>query len=930
MRFLRTSYKYRSDHYQISRKAYYRLVSLAFMLALVLTPLGAGADSLALSKPTGSSVSSIAPKVTGADFTLKGSQYKSSADTTDKTLGDNLTLPPGRKEATFTSGVTQAPLDFTDVGARWRAETPEKTSVLVEIRTSRDSQTWTDWQGANEEEFIMPQETLTETFASPIAVPQSDRTHRFVQSRITLRTDNVNRTPVFRELTYTFIDAGVTTNAPRPQAMVQGTPSDVPKPVVVSRADWGAPEGEVSPRWTPKYRRVTNIIIHHTATPNNDTDWAARVRAIWYYHANTRGWGDIGYNYIIDPNGVIYEGRAGGDDVEAGHAYPFNTGSMGVSLLGTYTTVAPSNAAQSSLVNLVAWKVNQRGIDPQGVATLTGYTNCGGVITYTRPTIGGHRDYAGTACGKAFNTSTCPGDVLYSMLPRIRASILSEQPPLRAVFAQHDTPGSLAPGATANVKLSIRNSGSLVWPSSGRGAVTVGYGWYTPDLKPVKGGWQDIRTALPRDVPFADTITVTAKLNAPNLNGRYALMWDMYLDGTGWFSEQGSSQKLRVDVVLGTSKADQLPPTSSVLPLPIYSNNPEIAVRWAGQDEPKGSGVASYDVQSRVAPGGQWTNWQSATSQTQATFQGQDGFTYEFRSRARDASGNVEAWPNQADAYTTVDTRPPPLIVNSPQEGAHVPPGPLVVTGSTEPGAFITVNDTRATEASGVFTATVQAEGRDYIIHVTAADAAGNISRLEVVVQAASRYNDVPVTDPDLGAIEALTDLGIVGGYPDGSFRPNAPISRAQFAKFLGAVMKWGLIKPQESRFGDVPPDSPLFAFVETAAARGYMKGYTDGTFRPNAPISRADATRTWVAAAGWKPATSRSSYFLDVPQGFAAAGYIETARLRGLIAPDDDGNFRPYDAITRVELSRLAYRYVQITPGTQQETPPPSETGPE
>lgn len=928
MRFMRNSLSHPLTRPVFRRKAFSNLVTTVCLFLLALVPLGAQASPLAARNPTGDGVQSAMPQVRGADYTLKGSQYKSSSDAKDTSISGDLTLPAGQKDATFTSGLTQAPMDFTDVAPHWWAETPESTGVQVEMRTSRDNQAWTDWQRIDEEDIIMPQDAMTQTYASTISVPQSDRTHRFVQSRITLHTGNSNRTPVFHEMTYTFIDAGVTPKVPKAQAMIQGTPSDVPKPPLVSRNDWGAPEGESSPRWTPKYRRVTHIIIHHTATPNNDTDWAARVRAVWYYHANTRGWGDIGYNYVVDPNGVIYEGRSGGDDVEAGHAYPFNTGSMGVGMLGNFMTVAPTNAAQSALSDLIAWKVNQRGIDPMGSASLTGYTNCGGVITYTRPTIGGHRDYAGTACGKGFNTSTCPGDVLHAMLPQIRAGIISQQPPLRAVFTKHDTPGNLTPGSTANVKLTIRNAGSLSWPATGHGAVVAGYGWYTADLRPVKGGWQDIRTALPRDVPFADTITVTAKLSVPNLTGRYVLMWDMYQDGTGWFSEQGSSQKLRVDVVLGTSQGDKLPPTSAVLPLPIYSNNPEITVRWAGEDEPKGSGIASYDIQSRIAPGGQWTNWQSATSQTQATFQGQDGYTYEFRSRARDAAGNVEAWPDQADAYTTVDTRPPPLIIDSPEDGAHVTPGPLLVTGHTEPGAFITVNDTRAIEAAGVFTATVQAEGRDFVVHVTAADQAGNMSRQEVAVQAASRYNDVLVTDPDLQAIETLSDRGIIAGYQDGSFKPDAPLSRAQFAKFLGLVMKWGLIKPPESRFSDVPSNSPLFPFVETAAARGLIKGYTDGTFKPNAPVSRADATRTWIMAAGWKLTASRSGIFLDLPSGFAATPYIETAHTYGLVVPDDEGNFRPSNPITRAELSQLVYRYLQAV---QQQTPPPTlDGGPE
>lgn len=930
----RSYHLHRSQH---SRHPLFRssgLVSLVFLVLLALFAVGSGAPASA------SNEASVAPLVRGADYTLKGSAYTSSftiqsadkttQDAKGKGLGSNLKLPPNTHRATFTSGVTEAPFGFTDVAPHWWADVPEQTYVLVEMRTSRDGRAWGEWQPADLEDIIMPMDSITQTYASTISVPQTERTHRYVQSRVTLSTNNLNRTPIFHEITYSFIDAGVTPNPPQAKAVaqIQSAPGDVPKPRVVPRTDWGAPDGESSPRWKPKFRRVTHIIIHHTATTNNDTDWAARVRAIWYYHANTRGWGDIGYNYLVDPNGVIYEGRYGGDDVEGGHSYPFNTGSMGIGMIGNYMTVAPSAVAQSALIDLISWKATQRGIDPHGSGPISGYTNCGGVVTYTRPNIAGHRDYKGNACDRDFNSSTCPGDRLWDLLPQIRDSIVAEQPPLRATFTQHDTPGNLAPGANINVKLTVRNSGSLTWPAQGQGAVSVGYRWLTADGQPVKGA-PEARTPLTRNVPFADTLVITAKLGVPALNGQYVLIWDMYRDGQGWFGDSGTSTPLRVDVVLGRSPGDKLAPESSVLPIPIYSNNPEFLVRWAGQDEAGGSGLASFDIQQRIAPNGNWTDWQSATSQTQAVFEGQDGYTYEFRSRSRDAAGNVEPWPDKAQAYTTVDIRPPPLSIESPVHGAHVQPGPLRVVGRTEPGAFVTVNDVRAQEAGGVYTATVQAEGRDFIIHVSASDAAGNVSRQEVVVQAASRFNDVPLTAPESEAIEQLSDRGIISGYSDGSFKPDAEVTRAQFAKFLGVVMRWSLIKPQEGRFSDVPTDSALFSYVETSVARGAMRGYTDGTFKPNEGVLRADAVQTWVRAAAWKPEYESSGIFLDVPAGYPGAIYIETAFAHAIIAPDDEGNFRPTDAITRAELSQMVYNYLLQTKQLENEYPS-VEGGPE
>src|SRR5688500_8745035 len=745
-------------------------LSMMLIAATILAGDSGGTALGAPRPPANAMATAVGPVVTGADFTLSALHFQGEgSDTKESSFPGDLTLPADKREAVFTSNPTRAPLDFTDLAPRWSAHTPEHTSLLVELRTGADGRSWDPWQPADLEDIIMAEDPITQTYASMISVGQDPgpRTHRYVQSRVTLRSDNAGVSPIFRELTYTFIDAGVTPNPPRPTVMMQGTPSDIPKPMMVSRKDWGSPQGASSPKWTPKYKRVTHIIIHHTATPNADKDFAARVRAVWYFHSKTRGWGDIGYNYVIDPNGVIYEGRAGGDDAEAGHAYPFNAGSMGVGMLGNFMTVAPSAAAQAALIDLLSWKSSQRGIDPQGTGSLSGYTNCGGVITYVRPTIAGHRDYKGSACGRAFNTSTCPGDRLHTMLPQIRAAVVSEQPPLRATFTGHDTPGNIDPGATLDVHVSVRNTGSQQWTAQGEGAVTLGYRWQTPDGKIVNGGWKEIRSTLPQNVSSPETITVTAKLNAPTASGHYALVWDMVSEGHGWFSDLGFLP-LRVDVVVGRRVGDRLAPKSTILPVAIYSNDTERLIRWAGEDEAKGSGVASYDVQFRTIPNGQWTDWKTGAAETQATLDGQDGYAYEFRSRARDAAGNVEPWPDKADAYTTVDVRPPPLVIDAPTDGAHVAPGTLTVTGKTEPGTFVAVNDRRADETNGVFTSTLQAGGREFLIHVSSSDAAGKVSRLEVVVQAAPKYNDVKLSDPAFVAIETLSDRGIVSGYTDG------------------------------------------------------------------------------------------------------------------------------------------------------------------
>ena len=92
------------------------------------------------------------------------------------------------------------------------------------------------------------------------------------------------------------------------------------------------------------------MVVHHSAGANEARDWAAVMRSIWVLHVAGNGWNDIGYNFLIDPNGVIYEGRAGGDGVIGAHFSGVNTGTMGVSMVGTFSSQAPTGARTEAVL----------------------------------------------------------------------------------------------------------------------------------------------------------------------------------------------------------------------------------------------------------------------------------------------------------------------------------------------------------------------------------------------------------------------------------------------------------------------------------------------------------------------------------------------------------------------------------------------------
>jgi N-acetylmuramoyl-L-alanine amidase len=220
--------------------------------------------------------------------------------------------------------------------------------------------------------------------------------------------------------------------APRP--VVGGGPVAVAalnEPAIITRAGWGADESlrfdaAGHERWPPSYAPLQKLVVHHTAGRNGDPNPAATIRSIYYFHAITRGWGDIGYNFLIDEAGRIYEGRharnyAAGEPVTSedlagrpargAHALGYNEGTVGIALLGTFDTQLPTTAARAALERLLAWEAERHGINPKGSSQ---YTNpIQGTSKYL-PNIFGHRDV---------NATDCPGDAFYATLPTLRTNV---------------------------------------------------------------------------------------------------------------------------------------------------------------------------------------------------------------------------------------------------------------------------------------------------------------------------------------------------------------------------------------------------------------------------------------------------------------------------------------------------------------------------
>jgi hypothetical protein len=354
------------------------------------------------------------------------------------------------------------------------------------------------------------------------------------------------------------------------------------EPAIVTRAQWGADES--LRRGTPSYATVKMAFVHHTDTGNDYTaaDAPAIVRAIYAYHTQTLGWSDIGYDFLIDRYGTIYEGRYGGvaRGVVGAQVLGFNTGSTGISMIGTYSAEAPPEAAMTSLENLLAWKLSLGGLDPQGTATMKcGYTEkfkAGAAVKL--PVIAGHRDA---------NNTECPGDALYALLPVVRSAVATlMNPPPWTVTLSLSTASIPAYGT-------VTYAGAVTGVSDAPGAGVV-----TLQRRPASGGaWIDWRTAA---LSAAGTYIVSVKMTSPN-------DWQFRAKmpaASGMLAGYSPVQALTVTkapwrVSLGVSKT-----TAAAGKLVKYSGSVRTAAGRAGR------GIVT--IQRRPSSSGGWRAWRTA------------------------------------------------------------------------------------------------------------------------------------------------------------------------------------------------------------------------------------------------------------------------------------------------------------------------------
>ncbi|MGW0979771.1 peptidoglycan recognition protein family protein [Streptomyces xiamenensis] len=222
-----------------------------------------------------------------------------------------------------------------------------------------------------------------------------------------------------------------TARGPRHEIPVPTDPTRVRGVEYLSRAAWGADESlrflpDGSENTPTAFYAFQTLTVHHTVTPNDDPDPAATVRGIYEFHAITNDWGDIGYHFLIDEEGRIYEGRYSGegglpahnedgDLVTAFHVGGFNSGNLGIALLGDLTERPPTDAARASLTRLVRTAFRLHGRDPLAD------------VTYVNPVNGVEKDVAEISGHRDWLETDCPGEVMYAELAELREAVASQR-----------------------------------------------------------------------------------------------------------------------------------------------------------------------------------------------------------------------------------------------------------------------------------------------------------------------------------------------------------------------------------------------------------------------------------------------------------------------------------------------------------------------
>ncbi len=384
----------------------------------------------------------------------------------------------GAPVGTVAATTDQITTDRFEVAAVSWLPDPDDVVTGIAVRV-RDGGTWTDWFELGVVDDGDPAHRVA---SEPVIAGQGDAVQAVVETT-TGRTPEDLRIDLVRAGS---APAGASKATTATGGALPAANGNELRPAIVTRAEWGANESKV--RDASRSTSLKAMYVHHTAGGNTYTAEQAPgvVRAILAYHLSL-GWPDIGYQFLVDQFGTIYEGRRGSLDelVVGAQAGGYNTDTIGVSGLGNFhkTGVTPTAEMERAIVQVLTWQANKWGLDTTGTVRLRtgGSTGSGtkwkvGELTDALPVIRGHQDT---------NWTACPGDDLYSRLGAIRAAVAAGGAPRVVPLLPAQAPVRLP----ATVTLKWRAvTGAVKYQVVAR---TAAHG---KALRPKNDGWKAVQT----------------------------------------------------------------------------------------------------------------------------------------------------------------------------------------------------------------------------------------------------------------------------------------------------------------------------------------------------------------------------------------------------------------------------------------------------
>ena len=496
-------------------------------------------------------------------------------------LSKKIEVPIKNAEEFFTLAAVWEALNYTDDG------------IIIQYKTSIDGSSWGNWgefkidehSGAKDDENnLVENKYISELFFL-------DKTIKFIQYQVIFKK---NCKTIIKSIRFDFFSPG-NDQAGLNKSGIQNPPAPsslacpCPQPAFKTRTQWGCPAGQGP---TGQLTNVTHLVVHHSASSNTSSNWSNTVLSIWNYAVNSLGYTDMHYNWLIDPNGVLYQGRAwngNNSNVLGAHMCGCNGGKMGVCMIGDFTNSPPTTAAYNKLVELLAWKCCAINISPTGSSTGSGKACCPNSCscsTFSINKIIGHK----SGCG---NCTQCPGNSFFPLIPTLRTDVQT--------FINSCGSGCASPSpATVSGGGTYCNS-AILTASGGSGGTIY---------------WQGTTSGGTSIADFTNPKTVTA-------SGTYYFRAH---NSCGWGSQ--GSVVVNID---NTTCGGNTPPTNLSVSPPTC-NNPNATFNWSNN---------SNNWNLDVTTNSNWSSWDVkfgliGTSETgPAGFSGgltfQAGLTYYWR-----------------------------------------------------------------------------------------------------------------------------------------------------------------------------------------------------------------------------------------------------------------------------------------------------------